>query len=152
MYLRILSRSVAFLALLLAGCESSLKERFAEVPPKTQEFEASVEQVYSAAQSAFKQHDFKIIWKSLGSIDAASAINHSLAMGNSRQLTVKLRFRESSPGKTAVEMWLTQDVAGEGYGATYRKPLPESDFYALYFSTLQHFLEQGAAQLSAEKK
>ena len=72
----------------------------------------------------------------MGRIDAASSIHHSLAMGDSRQLTVKMRFRESSPGKTEVEMWLTEDVAGEGTGGTYRKPLPESDFYASLFCYL----------------
>ena len=152
MYLRTLSGFVALLALLLAGCQSSLKERFADVPPKTQEFEASTERVYGAAQSAFKRLDFKIIWKSMGSIDAAGSIHHSLALGDSRQLTVKMRFRESSPGKTEVEMWLTQDVAGDGYGGTYRKPLPESDFYALYFTNLQQFLDEDGGQVSPEKK
>jgi len=152
MYLRALSSFVALLALLHTGCESSIKERFAEVPPKTQEFEASTERVYAAAQGAFRRLDFKIIWKSMGSIDAASAINRSQAMGNSRQLIVKMRFRERSPGRTEVEMWLTQDVAGDGYGETYRKPLPESDFYVLYYATLQQFLDVDGGPLSPDKK
>ena len=152
MYLRTISSFAALLALLLAGCQSSIKERFAEVPPKTHEFDASTERVYAAAQDAFKRLDFIIVWKSMGRIDAASAIHRSLAMGDSRQLTVKMRFGESMPGKTEVEMWLTQDVAGEGTGGTYRKPLPESDFYSLYFATLQQFLEIDGGSLSPEKK
>ena len=152
MYLKTISSFVTLLALLLTGCESSIKERFAEVPPKTHEFEASTDRVYAAAQDAFKRLDFIIVWKSMGRIDAASRIHHSLAMGDSRQLTVKMRFRESSPGKTEVEIWLTQDVAGEGTGGTYRKPLPESDFFALYFATLQQFLETDGGSLSPEKK
>jgi hypothetical protein len=152
MYLRTISSFAALLALLLTGCQSSIKERFADVPPKTHEFEASTERVYAAAQDAFKRLDFIIVWKSMGRIDAASAIHHSLAMGDSRQLTVKIRFRESSPGKTEMEAWLTQDVSGEGTGGTYRKPLPESDFYALYFATLQQFLEIDGSSPGPEKK
>src|SRR6188768_3782048 len=152
MYLRTISPFLALLALLLTGCESSIKERFAEVPPKVHEFEASTERLYAAAQDAFKRLDFIIVWKSMGRIDAASRIHHSLAMGDSRQLTVKMLFRESSPGKTEMEMWLTQDVSGEGTGGTYRKPLPESDFYSLYFATLQQFLDIDGGPVSPEKK
>ena len=151
MYLRILPRFFALVALFLTGCTSTITERLADVPPKTQEFDASVERVYSAAQSAFKRLDFKIGWKSMGSIDAASAIHQSQALGNSKQLTVKMRFRESSPGKTEVELWLTEEVAGDQY-ASYRKPLPESDFYAMYFATLQQFLDDDGGPLSAKKK
>ncbi len=151
MKLRLLSVFAAFTALLLAGCESTLKERFADAPPKTQEFDASSERVYGAAQDAFRRLDFQIGWKAMGRIDAASSIHHSQALGNSRQLTAKLRFRETSPGKTEVELWLTQDVAGDQY-ASYRKPLPESDFYALYFVTLQQFLDADGGPLGAEKK
>lgn len=152
MYLKTISRFAALLALLLVGCQSTIKERFAEVPPKTHEFDASVERVYAAAQDAFKRHDFKIVWKAMGRIQAASAINHSLAMGDSRQLIAEFHFRESSPGKTAVEMWLTQDVTAEGTGGSYRKPLPESDFFELYFTTVQQFLDVDGGPAGAEKK
>jgi len=152
MYLRIFSGFAALLALLFIGCQSSIKERFADVPPKTHEFAASTERVYAAAQDAFRRHDFKIVWKTMGRIQAASAINHSLAMGDSRQLIAEFRFREGSPGQTEVEMWLTQDVTGEGTGSSYRKPLPESDFFALYFSTLQQFLDNDGGELSPRKK
>jgi hypothetical protein len=152
MYLRIFSGVTALLALLLTGCESSLKERFADVPPKTQEFDASPEEVYAAAQDAFKRLDFKIVWKTMGRIQAAGSIHHSLALGDSRQLTAELRFRDSGSGKTGVEMWLTQDVTGEGMGSSYRKPLPESDFFPLYFSNLQQFLDLNREAAGAEKK
>lgn len=152
MYLRILSGLFALLALLSAGCQSSIKERFAEVPPKTHEFNASTERVYAAAQDAFKRLDFKIVWKTIGRIQAASAINHSLAMGDSRQLIVEFRYHESSPGKTEVEMWLTRDVTGEGTGSSYRQPLAESDFFALYFATLQQFLDIDGGGIKPEKK
>jgi hypothetical protein len=152
MHLKTISGLFALLTLLFTGCQSTIKERFAEVPPKTHEFDASVERVYAAAQDAFRRHDFKIVWKSMGRIQAASAINHSLAMGDSRQLIAEFHFRESMPGKTEVEMWLTQDVTGEGTGASYRKPLPESDFFALYFTTVQQFLDiDGGAQTSEKK-
>jgi len=152
MLLKTISGFVALLALLCTGCESSIKERFAEVPPKTHEFDASIERVYAAAQDAFKRHDFKIVWKTMGRIQAASAINHSLAMGDSRQLIAEFRFREGNPGKTEVEMWLTQDVTAEGTGGSYRKPLPESDFYSLYFTTVQQFLDVDGGPASSEKK
>jgi hypothetical protein len=142
----------ALLTLLFVGCESTLKERFAEAPPKTHEFNAPVERVYAAAQAAFKRHDFKIVWKTMGRIQAASAINRSQAMGDSRQLIVEFRFRESSPGVTESQMWLTQDVTGDGTGASYRKPLPESDFYELYFAALQQFLDADDRAVSTEKK
>lgn len=151
MYLRILSGFVALVALLSTGCQSTIKERFAEVPPKTHEFDASTERVYAAAQDAFRRLDFKIVWKTIGRIQAASAINHSLAMGDSRQLIVEFRYREGTPGKTEVEMWLTQDVTGEGTGSSYRKPLPDSDFFALYFATLQQFLDVDGGELKPQK-
>jgi hypothetical protein len=152
MNLRFFSGLVALFALLLAGCQTTWKERFADVPPKTQEFDATTEEVYVAAQDALKRQDFKIVWKSPARIQAAGSIHRSLAMGDSRQLTVELRFHESGPGKTEVEMWLTQDVTGEGMGTTYRKPLPESDFFALYFSNLQQFLDLNREPAPAEKK
>lgn len=152
MYLRIFSGLVALCALFLAGCQSTWKERFADVPPKTHEFDATTEEVYAAAQDAFRRQDFKIVWKSPARIQAAGSIHHSLAMGDSRQLTAELRFHESAPGKTEVEMWLTQDVTGEGMGSTYRRPLPESDFFDLYFSNLQQFLDLNREPADSAKK
>ncbi|MEJ1974582.1 MAG: hypothetical protein WDM96_19715 [Lacunisphaera sp.] len=137
---------------LLTGCESSLKERIADAPPKIQEFEGSTERVNFAAQRAFKRLDFEIISKAMGRIDAASSIHHSEAFGNARQITARVRIHEGAPGKCEVEMWLTEEVAGDRFGGTYRKPLPEHDFYSLYFATLQQLVQEDYSGAEAEKK
>jgi len=149
---KILSGLVALLGLFLAGCESSIKERTADAPPKVQEFEGSTERVYVAAKKAFKQLDFELIRSSMGRIEAASSIHRSEAFGNSRQQVAKVRIHEGSPGKSEVEMWLTEEVAGDQFGGTYRKPLPEHDFYALYFTILQQVLSEDNGGESAPKK
>ncbi len=137
---------------LFTGCESSIKERTAEVPPKVQEFEGSPERVYFAVQRAFKRLDFQIIRSSMGRVEAASSIHRSEAFGNSRQLTALVRFRESTPGKCEVELSVTEEVAGDQFGGTYRKPLPENDFYGLYFNMLQQVMQEEAGSVDAEKK
>jgi hypothetical protein len=142
----------ALVALFLAGCESSIKERTVEAPPKVQEFNGSTERVYVAAKRAFKQLDFELIRSSMGRIEAASSIHRSEAFGNSKQQVAKVRIHEGAPGRSEVEMWLTEEVAGDQFGGTYRKPLPEHDFYALYFTTLQQVLAEDSAPAEAEKK
>ena len=137
---------------LLAGCESSIKERTVDAPPKVQEFDGSTERVYYAVQRAFKRLDFELIRSSVGRVEAASSIHHSEAFGNARQITALVRFHESTPGKCEVEMWLAEEVAGDQFGGTYKKPLPEHDFYAVYFTMLKQVMAEEADPTSAEKK
>jgi len=150
--MKILSLFLLGTVFLLAGCESSLKERTVDAPPKVQEFEGSTERVYYAVQRAFKRLDFELVRSSMGRVEAASSIHRSEAFGNSRQITALVRFRESTPGKCEVEMWLTEEVAGDQFGGTYKKPLPEHDFYSLYFTTLQQVMAEDSGPADAEKK
>jgi hypothetical protein len=137
---------------LLAGCESSIKERVIDAPPKVQDFAGNLEQVNAAAQRAFKKLDFVLVRKSMGRVEAASSIHHSKAFGDSRQLVAKLSISENVPGTCQVEMWLTQEVAGDEFGGTYRKPLPEHDFYYTYFAALQQVLDENRVTIGAPVK
>lgn len=141
MNFRILFCALALVALLVNGCESTLPERFADAPPKVQEVDGSVDRVYFAAQRAFKRLDFVLVRSAMGRIEAASSPHRSEVFGNARQIVARVHLRESAPGKCTVEMWLTEEVAGDQFGGTYKKPLPENDFYAFYFTTLQQLLQ-----------
>lgn len=149
--MRLLSSLLAGSALILAGCES-MPGRFAStVPPKVQVVEGSPEQVYFAAQQAFKRLDFVLTRSVMGRVEAASAIHTSETFGDSRQQVAKLAIHELEPGKSEVELWVTEETASQSVGGTRRQALPENGFYALYFTTLQQVLKERAADKSAEK-
>lgn len=132
---------------LVAGCSSGFPERLAEAPPQVREYAGTVEQVYAAAQKAFKRVDFRVTRSSRGRVEAASAIHSSETFGDSRQVTARVEIREADEGKVQVEMWVTQEVASAAVGGTHRTARREHSFYGLYFAMLQQVLvEQGIAQ------
>ena len=133
-----------------AGCES-MPDRFAAVPPKVQVVEGNPEQVYLAAQQAFKRLDFVLTRSTMGRVEAASAIRTSETFADSRQLVAKLAIHELEPGKSEVELWVTEETASQSVGGTRRHALRENGFYGLYFSMLQQVLQERAAAEPADK-
>lgn len=155
MSVRILSCFAILTALLFAGCESlpdQINNRFDKVPPQVRDFDGTPEQVYVAAQRAFKQLDFNVIHSSMGRVEAASAIHASTAFADSRQLVARIAIHEVGPGKCEVDMALTEDVSSQSMGGTHSSPLREHGFYATYFAELQEVLQEQATQSAAEKK
>lgn len=138
-------------SLFLAGCESlneRVRDRFAEVPPKTLAVEADAKTAYYAVQAAFKRLDFNLTRSSLaqGNVEAASRIDRSAAFADSRQLIAQVTVASPADGKCEIALRLTEQVESQGMGAPSERPLREHGFYETYFAVLQQVLsEQKAA-------
>lgn len=136
---------------LLAGCESlesRVRDRFADVPPKTQVVDGESRAVYYAAQAAFKRLDFNFTRSSVADlrVEAASRINTSVAFADSRQLVAQVTIASVGPAQSEVSMRLTEQVEAQGLGGPNERPLREHGFYETYFTVLQQVLaEQKAA-------
>lgn len=153
--MNLMKTSLAFvlfaLAGLFAGCESlesRVRDRFAEVPPKTQTFDGDARTVYYAAQAAFKRLDFNLTRSSVAAlrVEAASRINTSRAFADSRQLVAQVTVAAVGPNQAEVSMHLTEQVEAQGLGGPNERPLREHGFYETYFAVLQQVLaEQKAA-------
>lgn len=148
-YQRLFLCSVAML--FSAGCESLPDGLAATVPPKIQVVEGKPEQVYLAAQQAFKRLDFILTRSVMGTVEAASAIHTSETFGDSKQLVARVGIHEAEPGKSEVELWLTQEIASRSVGGTRRQPLLENGFFEQYFAVLQQVLQEQVADKAAEK-
>ncbi|MES1167775.1 MAG: hypothetical protein ABUL61_01260 [Oleiharenicola lentus] len=133
-----------------AGCESA-PEGVASVPPQVQTVDGSVEKIYLAGQQAFRRLDFTITRSAMGRIEAVSAIHTSETFGNSRQLVAKVAIHEAEPGKSEVELWITEETASQSMGGTRRQPLCENGFFGLYFAMLQQVLQEQATANPVEK-
>jgi hypothetical protein len=143
---------VPFLCVLLAGCESvSVPERFAGVPPQVIAVNGEMEEVYLAAQKAFKRLDFVVTRAAMGRVEAASAIKTSVTFGDSRQVVARVRITQSEPGKSDVELSVTEEASSKSMGGTRQQALREHSLFQLYFSTLQQVLQERAAERAAEK-
>ncbi len=135
----------------LAGCESlesRVRDRFTDVPPKTQTVDGDTRAVYYAAQAAFKRLDFNLTRSSVGDlrVEAASRINTSVAFADSRQLVAQVTIASVGPTQSEVSMRLTEQVEAQGLGGPNERPLREHGFYETYFAVLQQVLsEQKAA-------
>ena len=138
------------MAVLLAGCES-MPDGVAPVPPQVQVVEGSPEKVYYAAQQAFKRVDFVLTRSTMGRLEAASAIHTSETFGNSKQLVAKVAIHEAGPGRSEVELWVTEETSSQSMGGTRREPLRENGFFGLYFAMLQQVLQEQAPSKPAEK-
>ena len=123
----------------------------ATVPPKLQLAEGSTEQVYFAAQQAFKRLDFVLTRSAMGRVESVSAIRTSETFGDSKQLVARVSIHEAEPGKSEVELWVTEEASSQSVGGTRKLPLRENGFFALFFTTLQQVLQERAAEKSAEK-
>ncbi len=147
------SLALFFVALvgLLAGCESlesRVRDRFTEVPPKTQTIEGESRAVYYAVQAAFKRLDFNLTRSSVTDlrVEAASRINTSVAFADSRQLVAQVTITSVGPAESEVSMRLTEQVEAQGLGGPNERSLREHGFYETYFAVLQQVLaEQKAA-------
>ncbi len=136
----------------LAGCEStSLKERFAEVPPQMQAVSGDVETVQRAAQKAFKRLNFNLVRTSATRIEAASAINTSETFGDSRQIVARVRLLDGMPGQTEVVLSLSEEVSSISMGGSRQRGLREHSFYQTYFAMLEQVLQETAAEQVIEK-
>lgn len=143
---------VPCLALLLAGCASTaLTDRLTTVPPQSQVVDGDVEQVYFAAQKAFKRLDFVLVRSTMGRVEAASSIKTSETFGDSRQTVARLKIVLLEPGKSEVELTLTQTVSSSSMGGTRQEALREHGFFQTYFSMLQRVLQEQAADHTRDK-
>ena len=138
------------IALTLAGCESVM-DRFSPVEPKRQVFAGDQPTVSAAALQAFKRLDFKASRSKSGEIQAYSQIHTSAAFADSRQLTAKVHFNEMGPGRTEVEMTVTEQVESRNTGGTSQQTMREHGFFQLYFATLQQVLDEAGAGVSVRK-
>ncbi len=132
---------LALCAVLLAGCES-VTDRFSAVPPKVQVFNGDPIAVNAAALQAFRRLDFLVTRSKSVDIEAVSRIHTSAAFADSRQLAVKLHLNEAGPGKTEVELSVTEQVQSQRMGGTSQLAMREHGFFQLYFATLQQVLEE----------
>lgn len=135
---------------LLAGCESlesRVRDRFADLPPKTQVVDGESRAVYYAAQAAFKRLDFNLTRSSVADlrVEAASRINTSVAFADSRQLVAQLTIASVGPAQSEVSMRLTEQVEAQGLGGPNERPLREHGFYETYFAVLQQVLAEQKA-------
>lgn len=137
---------------LLAGCEStSFTERLEAVPPQFQVVQGDSEQVYFAAQKAFKRLDFVLVRTSMGRIEAASAIRTSETFGDSRQTVARVKLAQLEPGKTEVQLSLTQETSSSSMGGTRQEGLRQHAFFQTYFATLQQVMQEQAADAGGQK-
>lgn len=121
-----------------------LGERFSPVLPKTQDFAGEQSVVRAAAIQAFKRLDFNVTRSKGVDIEAVSRIHSSVAFADSRQLTARVHLNEVGPGKTEVELLLTEQVQSERVGGTSQQTLRENNFFQLYFAMLQQVLDEQA--------
>ncbi len=136
--------------LFLTGCES-MPDRFSAVPPEVQILEGDVEAVHAAAQKAFRRLDLRIIRAPMGRVEAASAINTSETFGDSRQIVARVRIAPAEPGKSRVELTVTEEVGSVSVGGTRQQALREHSLFGLYFTTLQQVLRERAAPGAADE-
>lgn len=148
--------SLVACSVFLAGCESlneRVRDRFADVPPKTQLVDADAKAVYYAVQTAFKRLDFTLTRSSLAqlNVEAASRIDRSVAFADSRQLVAQVSVANVAEGKAEVAMRLTEQVESQGVGGPNERPLREHGFYETYFAVLQQVLAEQKAAGGAPK-
>lgn len=143
---------ITLLCGLLAGCETvSMPERFAAVAPQVVVVNGEVEEVYLAAQKAFKRLDFVVTRAVMGRVEAASAIKTSITFGDSKQVVARVRILQGEPGKSEVELAVTEEASSKSMGGTRQQALREHSLFPIYFSTLQQVLQERAAERAAEK-
>ncbi len=148
--MRLLASLFVFVSLLLSGCES-MEGRFSPVVPKVQVFAGDQDALKTAAQQAFKRLDFNVTRSKNVDLEAVSRIHSSVAFADSRQLLVKVHLSEAGPGKTAVEMTITEQFQGDRVGGTSQQAMREHGFFQLYFVTLQQVLDENTTGLTPRK-
>lgn len=141
------------LVALFAGCEStSFGDRLEAVPPQVKTVDGDMQDVYFAAQKAFKRLDFVLTRTTMGRVEAASAIKTSETFGDSRQTVARVKITQAEPGKCDVELTVTEEVGSSSMGGTRKQDLREHSLFATYFAMLQQVLAENAAEKAAEKK
>jgi len=148
--MQLLKVITAFAVLLFAGCES-MPDRFATVPPEVEIVNGNVEEVHAAAQRAFRRLSMNVIRAPMGRVEAASAINTSETFGDSRQIVARVKITEAEPGKSSVELTVTEEVSSSSMGGTRQQALREHSLFQLYFTTLQQVLRERSEGQAAEK-
>lgn len=144
--------SLGALVAFVSGCEStSFTDRLESVPPQVQLVDGPVERVYVAAQKAFKRLDFVLVRAAINRIEAASAIRTSETFGDSRQTVARVRLAQVEPGRTEVQLRLTQETSSSAMGGTRQENLREHSFYQTYFATLQQVMQEQAADEAGSK-
>lgn len=142
---------VSLLALLLLSACESVTDRFTAVDPKRQVFNGDQFAVQAAALQAFKRLDFSVTRSKAVDLEAVSRIHTSAAFADSRQLTAKVHLNEAGPGKTEVEMVVTEQVESRSMGGTSQQTMREHGFYQLYFATVQQVLDEASLVQGSRK-
>jgi hypothetical protein len=138
-------------AIALVGCES-VGDRFSPVVPKVQVFAGDQDNLKIACWQAFKRLDFTVTRSKSTDLEAVSQIHSSVAFGDSRQLMAKVHLSEAGPGKTAVEMTITEQSQSDRVGGTSQLAMREHGFFQLYFATLQQVLDENPNGFPTRKK
>lgn len=139
------------MVLAFAGCES-VSERFSPVVPKVQVYSGDQDTLKAASLIAFKRLDFNVTRSKTMDLEAVSRIHSSVAFADSRQLLAKVHLSEAGPGKTAVEMTVTEQSQSDRVGGTSQLAMREHGFFQLYFTTLQQVLDENPNGFPAKKK
>lgn len=143
--------SFVIVAFGLIGCES-MGERFSPVVPKVQVYNGDQDTLRAASLVAFKRLDFSVTRSKTMDLEAVSRIHSSVAFANSRQLMAKVHLSEAGPGKTAVEMTVTEQSQSDQVGGTSQLAMRDHGFFQLYFATLQQVLDENPNGFPGKKK
>jgi len=152
--MKFLALLVSGAAAFVAGCDSMstrMSDRFDSVAPQILTVDGTVEQVYFVAQKAFKRLGFILTRSSMGRVEAASAINTSVAFGDSRQTVARVRISAGEPGKVVVELAVSEEVTSSSVGGTHQQSLRDHSFFQSYFTMLQQVLAEETIAGSGNK-
>lgn len=147
-----LAAVVAFLA---AGCESlsdGLSERLTPAPV-TRDFDASFDEVFTAAQRALRSMNYTLARtsKADGLIRAHTGVRNEASYRSARQRSAKLVVHEVATGGAHVEVWLNESVEDHSKsGAVYAAEAPIRDQVA-YDAVFTEIDRQIAAAKAAGK-
>ena len=138
---------LALSTLFVAGCDSiaeRVEDRFGSVTPKSEVFNGDQASVGAAVLATFKRLDFTVnrSLDNAGTIEASGHIRRSEALGDSRQLVAEVRLLDAGPGRTEVQILLTEQVEGSTPAGGGEQPLREHGFYGTFFSTMRQVLAE----------
>ena len=145
---RITVFALVVLVLGLSGCESigeRLQAKFTPEPPRVKLFTGDYEQVFDATKLVLSEMGYRSIRGRVSSrkLTAVSRVNANDALSGASQISVKVEFRETMPGETEMQVWLTEVVEDQftqsgGYGT--QMPLRGDLLYNLLFRGVEQAL------------
>ena len=136
------------LAIVLAGCDSMpsrVRERFANVPPKTRTVDADKRTAYYAAQMALRKIGCTLSRADIsdGFVEGLRPVQTSPSSRTSRdalQVTLVIRLNTIDSGHTEVAVLVHELQTGDFPGGAMDRPLREHSLYGSYFAALEEVL------------